>query len=223
MEDNIRLYTVLKYSKQSDKFIPCFNSFIGFFGLSQDEVISKKIDTSNATDLSGCFAKCKNLKKILYLDLIKTDNVESIDCLFAKDSNLNNYSGIEIWNLSKCNSCNFAFAYSGIDSLKYFKYWKFAKDCSCVGMFQFTKINNLKGILHIDFKNIKSTKNMFAGILITSLKGSEGLDLSKCSDVDNMFTQCNRLSDISVASTWKLPKGVELKTLFKNCSLLKFV
>ena len=212
----------LVYRNSSPNIItPPLKTYVGFYSGSKNEVISNSILTERAIDLSGCFAKCPNLKRIELLEGSRTSKVTAMDGIFAKCPKLSDFSGITRWNVSRCVSYNYAFQGSGINSLSYFKKWKFPSGSSCIGMFLESRLNSLEGITDINFQNISFARDMFGRIDITDLKGSENLDLSNCLDVSGMFYNCRNLKDISIAKTWKLPENANFKSIFQHCPLIK--
>ena len=179
-----------------------------------DTVLQKPIDTSEAVDISLMFFRCKHLKRIHFLDKMIVDNVTCFSSIFQGCCALDNYSGIELWNMKNCESLTNAFSYSGIKSLKEVINWKFTKTVNCGEMFICSKIESLEGLNQFDFSHVISTYRMFAYCNITSLKGTENLDLSNVKHASMMFAYTPIKLDTNITDTWKLPEGYNIIDLF---------
>lgn len=210
-----KLTTIFKTEKAFGNETYMRTSFSSFCQGFEDTVLKKPIDTSLTTDLTFAYANCKDLTKIEYLSKLNTSKVTCMYGIFANDKSLENYDGIENWDVGQCEDFSYAFANSGLKSLKYFKNWKLNK-AICNGTFKNTKITTLEGITDINFKGIYIAYDMFANTQLTTLKGSEGLDLSELKAAKNMFTGNIHLTDISAFSTWKLHPAMSRTVLFGN-------
>lgn len=189
-----------------------------FFCSFKDVTLTKRIDTSSCFSMIQTFADCRNLTRITYLSELDTKYVENMTGIFSNDKYLQDYTGIENWDVSKCKSFAQAFENSGITSLRYFKNWKL-KNASCEGMFRSSALMTLDGLNEIDLSEVTSTAEMFANLSITSLKGSENLDLSNVKNPTRMFSNNKNLKNFLGSETWKLPQGVTLSNIISTYSV----
>ena len=210
-------------------------------------LILKGFDTSNATDLSGLFSTCRNIKT---LDVSKIDTSKATDVnhMFNCPS-LESIEGLQNLNVSKVTNMSAMFQFGQELTSLNLSSWNTSSVTtmeemfrSCVKLKSLTldgwdtsKVTTMKSMFHFcqnlaslnlsnfNTANVTDMSRMFYG----SWYGFQSLNLSNfntanVTDMSEMFYQCYELQSLNL-SGWNTSSVTTMVNMFGDCTKLKTI
>lgn len=212
-EQNYYKVSVEWVSKNKDKWTNIRNMF------SENKFI-EEVDFGNFDykfkDISSCFDKCKNLKKVKNLKKLFNDNLNSATYFFDECTKIDN---VDISDIKLPKDSTGFFGESSIKNLKYDNL-----DCSkCKNLDSFLDGSNIEEFDFSKLKNVENVENFSAFFFdCKNLKKVifNNIEFKGQKDVSQMFYRCENLDEIIGFENVKLnvKRGVHL---FSRCKNLK--
>ena len=162
----------------------------------REKIKSAKIEVKGATNLSGIFGQCKNLKSVDFSDF-DTANVTGMDCMFFGCSSLNN---LDLSNFDTSNVTNMVGMFLGCSSL--------------------TSLD----LSNFDTSNVTDMFKMFLGCSSLTSLDLSNFDTSNVTDMSNMFSGCSSLEKLNLSSfdTRAVEYG-KMEEMLSGCNALSVI
>ena len=191
--DNITIDDVEYYQLKLDKDLD--NDFYNFnYNYSITNLIFKKVDTGNVTDMGSMFYGCSSLTS-LDVSGFDTSNVTNMSSMFCDCSSLTSLD-LSTWHTSNVTCMNYMFY-----------------NCSSLTSLDVSKFDTSK---------VTDMPNMFNSCRkLTSLDLS-GWDTSKVTNMDYMFYYCRALTSLDI-SGWDISNVTGMNNMFYYCRALKTI
>ena len=208
------------------------------------------LDTSDVTDMSYMFNRCKLLTSIPDISNWNTNNVKKMNNLFSNCESLTSLPDISKWNTNNVTNMSYLFqnCYAlselpniskwktnnvtnmsfifykciGLTSLPDLSQWNTENVEDISGIFQnCTKLISLFDISKWETKNVKNMKALFENCkALSSLPDISKWNTNNVIDMSFMFSQCFSISSLPDISKWDISKVNNMEYMFSFCSSL---
>jgi surface protein len=183
------------------------------------------LDTSNVTDMSDLFFRCKSLtseeaqKTIAGLDI---QNVTNMNDMFSDCSSLTTLD-LSDWDVSNVTDMSYMFSSCSSLTTLNINGWDTSNVIDMSYMFSYdsslTDEEMQKIIANLDTSSVVNMFKMFANCYSLTSLNLRGLDTHSVTDMGSMFYYCNELNRLDL-SGWDTNNVTNMSSMFYECRAL---
>ena len=199
------------------------NMYEIFYNCELDKLTVANWKTDNVTTLRSAFAYSKGTTDLSDLSNWNTSKVTNMRTLFY-ESDHGNISAIENWDLSSCETLEFAFANNdnfGSRAFNVIKDWDVSNVSNFASIFE-NDTGLTEAEINWDFSKATNMSSMFSGCTkLTTFTGhSTWTPTAETNRMDRLFYNCNNLIDISGVRDWNTSNVTDMGFMFYHCDKL---
>lgn len=198
---------------------------------------------STISNTSYWFYDCENLKEIVDIEYLHTDNVTDMEAMFSGCSSLKsidvshfNTTNVERmdWMFSRCYSLEYLDV-SHFDTRNVVDMMSMFNDCSNlknldVSHFNTSLVDNMSQMFHscysltsldltgFDTRNVTNMRHMLSFCIGIEKLDLSGFDTGKVTDMVCMFRGSSKLETITVAEGWNTSQVTDSEDMFDLCT-----